>query len=128
MKKLSLLSPKDIYIEINGVRVAGVKNYRVNITRDVYKIYSFKELQPVKIIPLSTSFNIELSKISLLEHITKSDFLNLSNFNLIIAKPKVHLIFSDCNWTFFSETIDSDNSVIKSLSLVSTKRIKYKYS
>lgn len=125
MKKLSLISPKDIYIEINGLRVAGVKNYRVNIARDVYKIYSFKELQPVKIIPLSTSFNIELLKISLLEHITKSDFLNLSNFNLIIAKPKVHLIFSDCNWTSFSETIDSDNSVIKSLSLVSTKRIKY---
>lgn len=127
LKSISLLHPKDIYIEINGIRAAAIKSYKLNISKEIYKINNFSQMSSMKILPCQTLYNIKLIKVCLLdiESVDPIDFFSLCDFNLAIVKPKSYTIFSDCNWTSISEDISIDTPIIQSISLTATKRINY---
>ncbi|MBP0979376.1 MAG: hypothetical protein J6C55_01865 [Oscillospiraceae bacterium] len=98
-----LLLPEDIYIEINGIKLASIKSY---------DIYNSKKL-----------INIKLSKISFVDENNFLEFFKLSNFNLVIFKPNSQLIFSGCNWEYISETAQIEKPILNSLSLVAQRQI-----
>lgn len=112
MTHISLLFPKDIYIEINGIKLASIKSYHVYIDKNANNNFFNKEY-----------INIKLSKVCLLEEDNFCDFLKLSDFNLVIFKPKSQLIFSGCNWKSICETAEIEKPVIKSLSIIAQKKI-----
>ena len=98
-----LLLPKDIYIEINGHKLAFIKSYNICISKNL--------------------INIDLSKISFIDEDNFFKFLKLSNFNLVIFKPQSELIFSGCNWKNISEVAQLEKTIVNSLSLVAQKQI-----
>ena len=126
MNQISLLRSKDIYIEINGIKVAAIKDFRVTIKKENYNITSISQSNPINTLPFKTTYIIELSKISLLDIDDVTNIFNLKDFNLIIKKGNNQTIFAHCNWTSISESISINSSLIHSLSLVSTKKLDYK--
>ena len=127
MKQFSLLSPKDIYIEINGIKLASIKNYNISISKDIYNIKSFNNKIPVKTLELNSSINIKLLKVCLLTQENPIDFFNLSDFNLVIFKPKYQIIFFGCNWSDITESAEINSTIINSLSLKAQKQIKINF-
>lgn len=123
---IKFLTAKDIYIEVNGLKMAAAQSYKLKITKEVFNINSFDMKYPLKTLNGNICFNIELSKVVLLEPATVNhiDFFNLHDFNLVIVKPYSSTIFSDCNWTSITENTLLDSPVIQSICLTSPKRIK----
>ncbi len=126
LKFTSFLTAKDIYIEINGLKVASAKNYRLQITKEAFNINCFDMKYPLTTITGNTYFNIELTKLVILDPLNTDllDFFNLHNFNLVIVKPYSYTIFTNCNWTSITENTPINSPIIQSICLTSPKRIK----
>lgn len=125
MNLLSFLSSKNVSIEINGVKLATAHNYTVKISRDIFPIETFSSSTPFSYVNGKISYLIELSTLSFPDPSMSNpiDLFNLSDFNVVIFKPNYQTIFSDCNWVNISETASCDKPIIKSISIVASKRI-----
>ncbi|MGN1081750.1 MAG: hypothetical protein ACI4QV_06635 [Acutalibacteraceae bacterium] len=125
MNNTSLMSSKDIYIEINGVKAAVVESYRVSASRNNKKIGCFGEKQPVATVCGKTEYTVELSKVCATGSALNDgiDLYSLSNFNVVIVKPGKKIIFSGCEWDSITETANLTDSVIEKISLTALKRV-----
>jgi hypothetical protein len=122
---LPFLSSKNVYIEINGVRLATANNYSVKISRECIPVESFSSHSPITYLSGKISYSIELSTLSLTDSTIASpiDLFNLSDFNIVFFHPTYQTIFSGCNWTNISEVTSCDKPIIKSISIVASNRI-----
>lgn len=116
---------KDIYIEVDGKRVAIVQSYNCNTKRENTAIRAFGFVNSIARIPSSITYKIELSKIipiSINEN-QIIDFYSLNNFSLVIIKPDYQIIYSGCEWEDISEIAEVSSPCIEKINIVANKRL-----
>lgn len=115
---------KDIFVEINGVRVGVVESYKIKSIKESRSIEAFGQCEPIATIGGRIRHTLELSRISVLPQFleNKLDFFSLENFSVSIVKPEEQLLFTDCEWCEISENATLNELILEKLALISAKR------
>ncbi|MDQ5983844.1 MAG: hypothetical protein RUMPE_00873 [Eubacteriales bacterium SKADARSKE-1] len=126
MVNITFPTSKDIYIEVNGKKLAAVESYEAKTTRKENYIESFGESEPVCVIPGKIRHTIELSKVYICESVANDNinFYELTNFNLVIVKPDKKIIYSGCEWLNLSESTKLNEKVFENAIIVAIKRLE----
>ena len=80
---------KDISINYNGEKIANVQNLKVKVTREIEKIESFLEKEPISLLQGNEKYLISVLKIYLNKELFTDykDFYNMSDFSLVVSYP-----------------------------------------
>ena len=116
----------DIYLEVDGTRVAVVQSYSARSTRTSQSVEAFGEDQPVATIPGQKNHVIELTRLYATDEAIRDgiDFHSLEDFSLVICKPDRKIIYSGCQWSSISETGALGAMVVEKITVVAAKRIE----
>ena len=116
----------DIYLEVDGVRVAVVQSYTARASKTSSAVEAFGEAEPVATVPGQTRHELELTRLYATDEAIRDgiDFYALSGFSLVICKPDRKIIYSDCQWSAIQETGTLGNMVLEKVSIVASKRIE----
>ena len=116
----------DIYLEINGRKVAVVQSYTAQTTKSSTAVEAFGESEPVAAIPGQHQHLVELTRIYATDEALADgiDFYGLEDFNLVIYKPDRRVIYSGCQWSKIGETGNLGTSVLEKITLVAARRME----
>ena len=96
----------DIYLEVDGKKVAVVQSYTTRATRTSREIEAFGETEPVATIAGANKYTLELSRLYATDEAIRDgiDFMELDNFSLVVCKPDRNVIYSGCQWSQMQES------------------------
>lgn len=116
----------DIYLEVDGKKVAVVQSYTAKATKSSTSIEAFGEKEPVATVAGPVKHELELSRLYATEDAIQDgiDFYSLEGFSLVICKPDRRIIYSDCQWNSISEEAGLGDMVMEKVSVVASKRIE----
>ena len=116
----------DIYLEIDGRKVAVVQSYSAKSTRSSRSIEAFGEPEPVATIPGPNRYTIELTRVYATDAAISDGirFHDLTEFSLVICKPDRNIIYSGCQWSSISETGSLGETVLEKVTVNATRRIE----
>ena len=116
----------DIYLEVDGTRIAVVQSYTAKATKTSTAVEAFGESEPVATIPGQEKHVVELSRLYATDEAIRDgiDFYNLSSFSLVICKPDRKIIYSDCQWSAIQESATLGSMVLEKVTLVASRRIE----
>ena len=116
----------DIYLEVDGTRVAVVQSYTVKSTRTSSAVEAFGESEPVATVPGQTSHVLELTRLYATDEAIRDgiDFYGLSGFSLVICKPDRKVIYSGCEWSGIQEDGELNATVAEKVTLTAARRIE----
>ena len=114
----------DIYLEVDGIRVAVVQSYAVKTTKSSTVVEAFGEAEPVA--PGQAVHTIELTRLYATDEAIRDniDFYALNGFSLVICKPYRRIIYSDCQWSSIQESANIGSMVLEKVTLVASRRIE----
>lgn len=116
----------DIYLEVNGTKVAVVQSYKVRAGKQSTVIEAFGESEPVATIAGPVQYELELTRLYATEKAVRDgiNFYEMEGFSLVICKPDRKIIYSDCQWKSISETGTIGAMAVEKISIVAAKRIE----
>ena len=116
----------DIYLEVDGVKVAVVQSYSAKASKTSSAVEAFGESEPVATVPGQTSHVLELTRLYATDEAIRDgiDFYGLSGFSLVICKPDRKIIYSDCQGSRISEAGTLGAMVVEKVTIVASKRIE----
>ena len=116
----------DIYLEVDGVRVAVVQSYAAKTTKSSTAVEAFGEAEPVATVPGQAAHVIELTRLYATDEAIRDniDFYSLTGFSLVICKPDKKIIYSDCQWSAIQESANIGSMVLEKVTLVASRRIE----
>ncbi len=117
---------KDIYLEINGKKLAVAQNYKVKTQRESRCIEAFGSAQPVGTIGGRVQYQLELTRVCLADSSLgeQISFYDLSDFNVVIVKPDCKVIYTGCQWSAISEDTSLGDAVLETVSIVASGRME----
>ena len=116
----------DIYLEVDGTKVAVVQSYTAKSTKTSRTVEAFGEDQPVATIPGQRNHVVELTRLYATDEAIRDgiDFYSLSDFSLVICKPDRKVIYSNCQWSGIQETGTLGDMVLEKVTIVAGKRLE----
>lgn len=116
----------DIYLEINGSKVAVVQSYRVTASRSSKAIEAFGQEEPVATIRGQNQYELELTRIYATDGAIRDGISlhDLDNFNLVICKPDRNIIYAGCQWKQLEERADVGGVVLETVTIAATRRLE----
>jgi hypothetical protein len=116
----------DIYLELDGTRVAVVQSYRTVATCNSKSIEAFGQEEPVATIRGLNQYTLELSRLYATDEALRDglDFYEMDNFSLVICKPDRKIIYSNCQWSSIQESATLGSMVLEKVTLVASRRIE----
>ena len=116
----------DIWLELNGKKVAVVQSYNCNTTRSSMTVEAFGEEEPVATVQGPQNYVIQLTRLYATDQAIadKLDFYSMKNFSLVICKPDRKVIYSDCQWSDIQEDAQLGRMVVEKLTLVARSRME----
>lgn len=116
----------DIYLEVNGKKVAVVQGYTAQSTKTSTTIEAFGEAQPVATIPGQSKHVLELTRIYATDEALADgiDFYGLEDFDLVVCKPDRRVIYGGCQWSKIGETGALGASVVEKVTVVAGRRME----
>ena len=126
MKVAGFPTSSDIYLEIDGKKVAVVQSYSAKSTRSSQNVEAFGEDEPVATIPGQRNHVLELTRLYATDEAIRDgiDFHELEDFSLVICKPDRKIIYSGCQWSAIGETGELGAMVVEKITVVAAKRIE----
>lgn len=117
---------KDIYLEVNGKKLAVVESYKAKAVRESRYVEAFGEQEPVGTVAGRVRHVVELGRIYATDAAIRDgvSFFNLSNFNLVIVKPDRRVIYSGCEWSDILESVTVGDVVAERVTVVAAKRME----
>ncbi len=114
----------DIYLEVDGVRVAVVQSYRAVTTRESRAVEAFGQEEPVATIRGLNRYVLELSRLYATDDAIRDgiDFASLEDFSLVICKPDRSIIYYDCQWQELSEQAEVGGMVLEHVTVLAGHR------
>lgn len=95
----------DIYLEVDGKKVAVVQSYTAQSTKSSTTVEAFGEREPVATIPgqsrMCWSSPESMPRMRLWQ---TGSFPDLEDFSLVICKPDRRVIYSGCQWSKIGES------------------------
>ena len=116
----------DIYLEVNGKKVAVVQSYHCKATRSSLAVEAFGEDEPVATIQGPQSHVIQLTRLYATDRAIADglDFYGMKDFSLVICKPDRKIIYAGCQWSSIEEDAQLGQMVAEKLTLVAGNRIE----
>lgn len=126
MKVAGFPTSSDIYLEIDGRKVAVVQSYSAKSTKSSQTVEAFGEDQPVATIPGQRNHTVELTRLYATDEAIRDglNFHDLEDFSLVICKPDRRIIYSGCQWSGIGETGALGAMVVEKISIVAARRIE----
>jgi len=95
----------DIYLELEGKKVAVVQSYSAKAARSSQVVEAFGEDEPVATICSGCKYVLELTRLYATDEAIRDgiDFYTMADFSLVICKPDRKVIYSSCNWSAIAE-------------------------
>lgn len=118
----------DIWLELDGKKVAVVQSYRCKTSRDSTTVEAFGEDEPVAVMEGPQKHQVELTRLYATDSAIADglDFYGLKEFSLVICKPDRRVIYSGCRWSDIEETAKLKETVAEKLTLVARRRMESK--
>lgn len=116
----------DIYLEVNGKRVAVVQSYTAKATKTSRAVEAFGEREPVATLDGQKKYTLELTRLYATDDAVSDgiDFYTLKDFSLVICKPDRKVIYSGCEWSSIQENGELDAMVAEHILVTAAKRIE----
>ena len=116
----------DIYLELDGRKVAVVQGYTAKASKSSRFVEAFGESEPVAAIEGQRKYTLELTRLYATDDAVSDgiDFYNLEDFSLVICKPDRKTIYSGCQWSAIQEEGQLNAMVAEKVTVVASKRIE----
>ena len=116
----------DIYIEVDGKKVAVVQSYTAKTTRTSSVVEAFGQDQPVATIPGPRKHTIELKRLYATDEAIRDNlnFHDMTDFSLVICKPDRKIIYSVCQCSAIDENGELGAMVVEKITIIASKRIE----
>ena len=116
----------DIYLEVDGTKVAVVQSYSSKASKTSRAVEAFGEEEPVATVPGQTTHVLELTRLYATDEAIRDgiNFHDLEDFSLVICKPDRKIIYSGCQWSAIGETGELGAMVVEKITVVAAKRIE----
>jgi hypothetical protein len=126
MRTQGFPTSQDIYLEVEGKKVAVVQGYTAKSTRTTIPVQAFGETEPVGTIGGADSHAIELTRLYATDSAISDGirFHDLDDFSLVICKPDRKIIYSGCRWSSIQESGELGAMVLEKVSLIAAKRME----
>ena len=124
---VAITTSNDIYLELNGNRIAGVQSYSTKYTNDVKTVDAFGQATPIGYTLGKKSYSLDLTKVYLEDTAIADgiDFYSLSDgdFDLVIVKNGKRTVYKNCIVSSISEDGNLNDKVQEKMSLSALNRI-----
>ncbi|WP_308857502.1 hypothetical protein [uncultured Oscillibacter sp.] len=116
----------DIYLELDGKKVAVVQSYTAKATKSSRSVEAFGESEPVATIEGQKKYTLELTRLYATDDAVADgiNFHELRDFSLVICKPDRKVIYSGCEWSTIHEEGQLNAMVAEKITVVASKRIE----
>ena len=116
----------DIYLELEGRKVAVVQGYTARASKSSRFVEAFGESEPVAAINGQRKYTLELTRLYATDDAVSDgiNFYDLEDFSLVICKPDRKVIYSGCQWSDIQEEGQLNAMVAEKVSLLASKRIE----
>lgn len=116
----------DIYLELNGKKVAVVQSYTAKATQTSQVIEAFGESEPIATINGQSKYVLELTRLYATDDAISDgiDFFSLASFSLVICKPDRKVIYSGCQWSAIQEEGKLGAMVAERVTVFAANRIE----
>lgn len=116
----------DIYLELDGKKVAVVQSYTARAAKSSQAVEAFGESEPVATIAGQRKYTLELTRLYATDDAISDgiNFYDLADFSLVICKPDRKIIYSGCEWSNIAETGELDAMVAEKITVVASRRIE----
>ena len=118
----------DIYLELNGKKVAVVQSYTAKASKTSRSVEAFGEKEPVATIAGQSRYTLELTRLYATDDAVSDgiNFYDLSDFSLVICKPDRKVIYRGCEWSSIREDGELDAMVAEKITVTAARRIETK--
>ena len=116
----------DIYLELDGRKVAVVQSYTAKAAKSSRSVEAFGESEPVATIEGQKKYTLELTRLYATDDAVSDgiNFYELKDFSLVICKPDRKIIYSGCEWSTIQEDGQLNAMVAEKVTVVASKRIE----
>ncbi|MEG1682189.1 MAG: hypothetical protein RRY95_01370 [Oscillospiraceae bacterium] len=116
----------DIYLELDGKKVAVVQSYSATASKTSQSVEAFGEREPVATIPGQCQYTVVLTRLYATDDAVRDgiDFYKLHNFSLVICKPDRKIIYSGCQWSKILEQGELNAMVAEKITLIAAERME----
>ena len=116
----------DIYLELEGKKVAVVQGYPAKASKSARNVEAFGESEPVATIEGQRKYTLELTRLYATDDAVSDgiNFYDLKDFSLVICKPDRKIIYSGCEWSTIQEEGQLNAMVAEKITVVASKRIE----
>ena len=116
----------DIYLELDGKKVAVVQSYTAKATKSSQPVEAFGESEPVATLNGQRKYTLELTRLYATDDAVSDgiNFYDLAGFSLVICKPDRKVIYSGCEWSTIHEEGQLNAMVAEKITVVASKRIE----
>ena len=116
----------DIYLELEGKKVAVVQSYTARATKSSTAVEAFGEAEPVATIAAQCQYVLELTRLYATDDAIADgiDFYDLRDFSLVICKPDRKVIYSGCNWSAITEEGRLGAMVAEQVTVLARRRME----
>lgn len=126
MNMMGFPTSSDIYLEVDGTRVAVVQSYTARAEKSSTAVEAFGEAEPVATIPGQIRHVVELTRLYATDEAIRDgiDFYSMSGFSLVICKPDRRIIYANCQWSQIKEEATLGSMALEKVTLVASRRIE----
>ena len=116
----------DIYLELDGKKVAVVQGYTAKASKSSKNVEAFGESEPVATIEGQRKYTLELTRLYATDDAVSDgiNFYDLRDFSRVICKPDRKIIYSGCEWSTIQEEGQLNAMVAEKITVVASKRIE----
>ena len=116
----------DIYLELDGKKVAVVQSYTAKASKTSMAVEAFGESEPVATIAGQRKYTLELTRLYATDDAVSDgiNFYDLTDFSLVICKPDRKIIYSGCEWSNIQEDGQLNAMVAEKITITAAKRLE----
>ena len=116
----------DIYLELEGKKVAVVQSYTAKASKSSKSVEAFGESEPVATIAGQKKYVLELTRLYATDDAISDgiNFYDLADFSLVICKPDRKVIYSGCEWSAIAEEGELNAMVAEKITITAAKRLE----
>lgn len=126
MGTLGFPTSSDIYLELDGKKIAVVQSYQAQATRSERVVEAFGEEEPVATIASQLHYRLELTRLYATDEAVRDgiDFHDLTDFSLVIVKPDRRVLYTGCQWSQIAESGQLSEMVAEKITVVASHRVE----
>ena len=126
MANMTIPTSRDIYLELNGKKLAVVQGYSAKALRTSREVEAFGESEPVATIEGQKQYTLELTRLYATDDAISDgiNFYDLRDFSLVMCRPGKRIIYSHCRWSNIEELGKLGEPVAEKVTVISCKRME----